>query len=221
MESYLLTHGHPDPFRSVHDLGHVPVGCPVRRTGKSFIRVAPGVARPPSVAGTSRSPLGPLQRCALRPAQSLPNPTAVPEGYPADEAPAAMTARSPRTRGARISGFPRSSPADEGAASGSAYGCTSPCLPAANIYRRSPSSSVCNDGQWSCALYLPARVGRCLGGPAAVLPWRGSACYVEGGYHLGIADEDHGGHGHVTLPLRLPGIPGSRPHATILPRLIR
>jgi hypothetical protein len=73
-----------------------------------------------------------------------------------------MTARFPRTRGARISGFPRSSPAGEGAASGSACGCTSPYLPAANICRRSPSSSVCNDGQWSCALYLPTRVGRCL-----------------------------------------------------------
>src|ERR1700758_5366300 len=28
MGSYLLTRGHPDPFRSVHDLGRVPVGCP-------------------------------------------------------------------------------------------------------------------------------------------------------------------------------------------------
>ena len=137
----------------------------VRRTGKSFIRVPPSVARPPSMAGTYWSPVR-APAADRTTTQSRPEPDCwpVPEGYAADEAVAAMTARFPRTFGARISGFPCSSPVGEGAASGSAYGCTSPCLPAANIYRRSPSSSACNDGQWSCAPYLPARVGRC---PAA------------------------------------------------------
>jgi hypothetical protein len=113
----------------------------------------------------------------LRPPSPLPEPTAGVSWkatWPgADEGPAAMTARFPRTRGARISGFPRSSPAGEGAASGSACGCTSPCLPAANICRRSPSSSVCNDGQWSYALYLPARVGRCLAARQQCFPGGG------------------------------------------------
>lgn len=55
----------------------------------------------------------------------------------ADEAPAPVTARFPRTRDARISGFPCSSPAGERSVSGPAYVCTSPRLPGASMYRRS------------------------------------------------------------------------------------
>src|ERR1700735_803393 len=162
MGSYLLTRGHPDPFRSVHDLGHVPVGCPGKsgEPGSRSSVCLPAWLGHPRSLGRTRPP---VRAPAADPptTQSRPEPDCwpVPEGYAADEAVAAMTARFPRTFGARISGFPCSSPVGEGAASGSAYGCTSPCLPAANIYRRSPSSSACNDGQWSCAPYLPARVG--------------------------------------------------------------
>ena len=175
------------------------------------------MARPPSMAGTSWSPVrGPCSGPHYAPQSCWP----VAEGYTADEAPAAMTARFPRTFGARISGFPCSSPTGESAASGSAYGCTSPCLPAANIYRRSPSSSACNDGQWSCAPYLPARVGRCLAARQQCFPGggrQGPLATPRAVTSLGSQMKTTA----ATSPLRLPGIPGSRPHTTILPWLIQ
>ena len=58
----------------------------------------------------------------------------------------------PRTRDARISGFPGAPPARERSASGSACVGTSPGRPAAGTCRRSHRSSADNVRRWACAL---------------------------------------------------------------------
>ncbi len=67
----------------------------------------------------------------------------------------------PRTRDARISGFPGAPPARERSVSGSACAGTSPGRPAAGTCRRSHRSSVGNGRRWACAL-LHHSAGRAL-----------------------------------------------------------